>query len=81
MLEIVWNNLVANAIKFTAPDGFITISLKKLADFVVVRISDSGCGMDEKTQKHIFDKFYQGDNSHFQEGNGLGACCACGFFA
>jgi signal transduction histidine kinase len=72
MLEIVWNNLIANAVKFTAPGGSITITLKKLAGFAVVRISDSGCGMDEETQKRIFDQFYQGDTSHSQEGNGLG---------
>jgi signal transduction histidine kinase len=72
MLEIVWNNLIANAVKFTAPGGSITITLKKLDNFAVVRITDSGCGMDEETQKHIFDKFYQGDRSHSQEGNGLG---------
>ncbi|MHB9291749.1 putative Sensor histidine kinase RcsC [Hollandina sp. SP2] len=72
MLEIVWNNLIANAVKFTAPGGSITLTLKKLAGFAVVRITDSGCGMDEETQKHIFDKFYQGDPSHSQEGNGLG---------
>jgi signal transduction histidine kinase len=72
MLEIIWNNLISNAVKFTAQGGSITISLKKLAGFAVVRISDSGCGMDEETQKHIFDKFYQGDRSHSQEGNGLG---------
>jgi signal transduction histidine kinase len=72
MLEIIWNNLIANAIKFTAPGGFISLTLKRLAGFAVGRISDSGCGMDEETQKHIFDKFYQGDSSHSQEGNGLG---------
>jgi signal transduction histidine kinase len=72
MLEIVWNNLIANAVKFTAPGGFISLTLKKLAGFAVLRISDTGCGMDEETQKHIFDKFYQGDKSHSQEGNGLG---------
>ncbi|MDR1352460.1 MAG: sensor histidine kinase, partial [Treponema sp.] len=74
MLEIVWNNLISNAIKFTAPGGSIclTLTLKKPAGFAVVRISDSGCGMDEETQKHLFDKFYQGDSSHSQEGNGLG---------
>jgi signal transduction histidine kinase len=72
MLEIVWNNLISNAIKFTAPGGSISLSLKKLAGFAVVWIRDSGCGMDGETQKHIFDKFYQGDSSHSQEGNGLG---------
>jgi signal transduction histidine kinase len=72
MLEIVWNNLIANAVKFTTSGGSITITLKKLAGFAVVRIADSGCGMDEEMQKHIFDKFYQGDRSHSQEGNGLG---------
>jgi signal transduction histidine kinase len=72
MLEIVWDNLISNAVKFTAPGGSISLTLKKLAGFAVVRISDSGCGMDEETQKHIFDKFYQGDSSHSQEGNGLG---------
>jgi signal transduction histidine kinase len=72
MLEIVWNNLISNAVKFTAPGGSITLTLKQSEGFAVARISDTGCGMDEETQKHIFDKFYQGDRSHSQEGNGLG---------
>jgi signal transduction histidine kinase len=72
MLEIVWNNLIANAIKFTAPGGSVMLSLKQSERFAVVEVRDSGCGMDEETQKHIFDKFYQGDSSHSQDGNGLG---------
>jgi signal transduction histidine kinase len=72
MLEIIWNNLIANAVKFTAPGGSISLTLKRVPGFAVVGISDSGRGMDEETQKHIFDKFYQGDSSHSQEGNGLG---------
>jgi len=72
MLELVWNNLLSNAIKFTEQRGSISLKLKKENGFAVVSITDSGVGMDEDTAKHIFDKFYQGDISHLQQGNGLG---------
>ena len=72
LLEIVWNNLISNAVKFTNPGGSIFIKLVTRDGYAQVLVSDSGCGMDEETQKHLFDKFYQGDSSHAQEGNGLG---------
>ena len=72
MLEIVFNNLIANAIKFTEPGGRVLLRQEKEGGDVVVTISDTGCGMDEETTRHIFDKFYQGDTSHSKEGNGLG---------
>ena len=72
MLEIVFNNLIANAIKFTEPGERIVLRQEKAGGDVVVTVSDTGCGMDEETVKHIFDKFYQGDSSHSREGNGLG---------
>ena len=72
LLELVWNNLFSNAIKFTKNGGKITLVLKNQGNVVIATVRDTGCGMSEDTKKLIFDKFYQGDTSHSQEGNGLG---------
>ncbi len=72
LLELVWNNLFSNAIKFTKNGGKITLILKNQGNVVIATVRDTGCGMGNDTKKHIFDKFYQGDTSHSQEGNGLG---------
>lgn len=72
LLEIVWNNLISNALKYTNQQGKITITLKKDRSRVIFILEDNGCGMNEVTLKHIFEKFYQGDTSHSLEGNGLG---------
>lgn len=71
-LEIVFNNLISNAIKFTDNDGMIKIKLNLIKNEYHISIEDNGCGMDNETGIHIFDKFYQGDTSHSSEGNGLG---------
>ena len=72
MLSHVWVNLLGNAVKFTPNGGTVSCTLRADARLVTVTISDTGCGMDENTQRHIFEKFYQGDTSHTGDGNGIG---------
>lgn len=72
LLELVWTNLLSNAVKFTPQGGSITLRQTRANGKLYVSVTDTGCGMDEKTIKHIYDKFYQGDTSHSTEGNGLG---------
>lgn len=72
LFEILANNLISNAIKFTNKDGNIFVSLKREKDTVIFTVKDDGIGMDKDTGEKIFDKFYQGDTSHSKAGNGLG---------
>lgn len=72
LLHHVWYNLISNAIKFSPQGGNISIRMKQEEEKVVFTVEDNGPGISEESQKHIFDKFYQGDSSHKEEGNGLG---------
>lgn len=68
----IWNNLIDNAIKFSPEGGALSFDLRREGDRIVFSLGDDGAGIGEDEIKHIFDKFYQGDTSHKQEGNGLG---------
>ncbi len=72
LLDVVWNNLISNALKFTPEGGRVTLSLTTTQTHAQFQISDTGVGMSPEVGAHIFEKFYQGDTSHRTEGNGLG---------
>ena len=72
MMRHVWDNLIGNAIKFDPPCGMVRIRLSQAGEKITFTIEDCGPGLTEEAKKHLFDKFYQADSSHKEEGNGLG---------
>lgn len=72
MMRHVWGNLIGNAIKFSPQKGVVKIRLRKNSEQNIFTIEDQGNGLSDEAKRHIFDKFYQEDTSHKEEGNGLG---------
>ncbi len=72
LLFQVWQNLVGNAIKFTDKGGRISVCWGKNEKGLSVSVEDSGIGISESAKAHVFDKFYQADESRAVGGNGLG---------
>ena len=72
LLSQVWSNLLDNAIKHSPQGGVIQATLQASDTQITVTITDHGDGMSGEVQKHVFEKFYQGDRSRKAEGNGLG---------
>ncbi len=76
LLYHVWSNLLRNGIKFSPKGGLLSVQLTEKAQEIYFQVTDQGPGMSPDVQRHIFDKFYQGDPSRKQEGNGLGLSLA-----
>ena len=72
LTQQVWLNLIDNAVKYSGTGGNIAIRLEHWNKGLRFIIADNGVGMDEPTKPRIFDKFYQGDASRTEAGNGLG---------
>lgn len=72
LLKQVWINLIDNAVKFVPEFGIISITIKDQGEYLNVEIGNSGSEIPLESQKKIFNKFYQADESHSTEGNGIG---------
>ena len=71
-LKQVWINLLDNAVKFSPHGGTLGITIENTGAFYTVAVSNSGDPIPDDKKEKIFGKFYQADESHSTEGNGIG---------
>ena len=73
-LTLALSNLVENGIKYNTENGWVHVSLNVDNKYFYVKVEDSGIGIPEESQEHIFERFYRVDKSHSREigGTGLG---------
>jgi signal transduction histidine kinase/DNA-binding response OmpR family regulator len=73
LLQKILNNLVANALKFTAEGGAIGVDLRASGDgFAEIAVSDTGVGIPRTETARVFERFYQVPGSRTSEGIGIG---------
>jgi len=68
----VIQNIVSNALKFMPRVGKLTISVKKMDNFINVRFKDTGIGIKKEALEEIFREFFKADVARHTEGQGLG---------
>ena len=71
-LTDIVSNLLSNAIKFTPEGGHVYISILRNNGSLVLIVKDTGSGIASDALSHIFDRFYQADDSTTRQGEGTG---------
>ncbi len=72
-MKQVLNNLVTNAIKFTPPDGTVTIRVRPHNErFAMISVSDTGYGIPVEDRQHVFERFYQSNHALQSKMGGYG---------
>lgn len=71
-ISLALNNLVENAIKYNIEGGWVRVVLDADHKFFYVKVSDSGIGIMEEFQEHIFERFYRVDKARSRETGGTG---------
>lgn len=71
-ISLAFNNLVENAIKYNVDNGWVKVTLDADHKSFLVKVQDSGVGIPEEFQEHIFERFYRVDKARSRETGGTG---------
>ncbi|MGC8956935.1 MAG: PAS domain S-box protein [Candidatus Kapaibacteriota bacterium] len=72
LLQLIFSNLISNAVKYSQPNPVIDIEIDVGKDWINLKFSDNGIGIDPKDLPNIFEPFYRGKNIKTISGTGLG---------
>lgn len=72
LLKQVWVNLLHNAIKYANSGGSVSVRIAQDSEETRVTVANTGSFIPEEQREKIFNNFYQADESHRSEGNGIG---------
>ena len=74
LIQILVNNLIENAVKYSSPATPVSVHLKKNGDHGILQVKDEGVGIPKKEHKRIFQKFYRvgNEDTRTAQGTGLG---------
>lgn len=72
LLRQVWVNLLDNAVKFSPEGATVTVRIERLERALRVTVANTGSRIPPQQYERIFRKFFQADESHATEGNGIG---------
>lgn len=77
-ISLAITNLVENAVKYNVDGGWVHVALNADHKYFYIEVADSGIGIPQEAQEHIFERFYRVDKSHSREigGTGLGLAIA-----
>lgn len=71
-LSLALSNLVENAVKYNVDGGWVRVTLDADHKFFYVKVADSGIGIPEEFQEHVFERFYRVDKARSRETGGTG---------
>lgn len=73
-LEIIFNNLISNAVKYNKQNGRVDVFIEKQYNSLIIKVKDTGIGLSESEIKNLFEEFFRVKNEQTKHitGSGLG---------
>ena len=72
LLRELFHNLIDNAIKYTPAGGSVNVQLSRQEGHIRCMVKDTGIGIPQEHQAHVFERFYRVDKSHSRQTGGTG---------